>query len=199
MSANINVTIIGFAGKLGTGKDYIIEKYLAPLIKENKLIVAFADYLKIKVASENDDIDIADCISSNKPIHVRKKLQKEGTENGRNIYGDDIWIKKLENFIYLHNQRNNINTFIISDCRFINEANWIENKMSGLLIYVNSPNRNKKALKLESKNNSSDLYKIKSHRSENELDDYPFKYIINNDDGDAKYQLEKIIDSFYKK
>ena len=30
--------------------------------------------------------------------------------------------KKLENFIYLHNKKNNINTFIISDCRFINEA-----------------------------------------------------------------------------
>ena len=195
----MTTNIIGFAGKLGTGKDYIIEKYLSPLIKENKLIVAFADYLKIKVASENDDIDIADCIKSNKPLHVRKKLQKEGTENGRNIYGDDIWIKKLENFIYLHNKKNNINTFIISDCRFINEADWIENKMSGLLIYVNSPNRNRKALKLESKNNSSVLDKIKSHRSENELNNYPFKYIINNDDGDAKYQLEKIIDSFYKK
>ena len=107
----MTTNIIGFAGKLGTGKDYIIEKYLSPLIKENKLIVAFADYLKIKVASENDDIDIADCIKSNKPLHVRKKLQKEGTENGRNIYGDDIWIKKLENFIYLHNQRTYINFY----------------------------------------------------------------------------------------
>ena len=29
MTTNIN--IIGFAGKLGTGKDYIIEKYLSPL------------------------------------------------------------------------------------------------------------------------------------------------------------------------
>ena len=104
----MNINVIGLAGKLGTGKDYIIENYLKPLIKDNKLIVAFADHLKINVASENNDIDIFDCIKSNKSIRVRKKLQKEGTENGRNIYGDDIWIKKLENWILLHNKRNNI-------------------------------------------------------------------------------------------
>ena len=196
----MNINVIGLAGKLGTGKDYIIENYLKPLIKDNKLIVAFADHLKINVASENNDIDIFDCIKSNKSIRVRKKLQKEGTENGRNIYGDDIWIKKLENWILLHNKRNNIKTFIISDCRFKNEAEWIENKMSGLLIYINSPKRNIKALQLESKNNNSDYNKIKSHCSENELDNYMFKYIINNDEGDEniKNQLVKIMNDFYK-
>ena len=204
MQTSENVLIIGLAGKLGTGKDYIIENYLKPFIergafgsarKDNKLIVAFADHLKVKVASENNDIDIADCIKSHKPIDVRKRLQIEGTEKGRNIYGDNIWINTLENWIYLHHKRNNIKTFIISDCRFRNEAEWIENKMSGLLIYVNSPNRNKKALELESNNNSEVYNKIKSHPSENALDNYPFKYTINNDEDDENIenQLKRII------
>ena len=184
------------SGQIGVGKDYIIKHYLKPLFKENCMILGFADHLKVNVSSENN-IDIEQCLSSRKPLSIRQKLQHEGTEKGRNAYGDDIWIRRLEKWIYLHQIKNDINIFIINDCRFLNEAKWIEEKMSGLLIKIDSPNRNKDAINIEANNDTKKYADISSHISENSLSNYNFKYILYNDydNNDQEDQLFKILAS----
>ncbi len=54
-------------------------------------------------------------------ISVREILQKVGTECGRDIFGMDIWIKRLQVDI---NAIPGI-PYLVSDVRFDNEAKWI--------------------------------------------------------------------------
>lgn len=169
------MVIIGFSGKMGSGKNYICENYFIPLFNkyfpnEQILIMAFADQLKVNVMhhynlSYNDVFNI-------KSSGTRKLLQIEGTENGRNIFGKDVWIEYINAWIEIYKQRG-IKHFFITDVRFQNELNWIINK-NGLIIRINADDRNQDYLKNKNINNDS------IHISETELDNYNFKYYINN-------------------
>ena len=44
--------IFGFSGKMGSGKNYVAEKFFLPnLSKKNSLVIGFADHLKIDCCS----------------------------------------------------------------------------------------------------------------------------------------------------
>jgi CO dehydrogenase nickel-insertion accessory protein CooC1 len=110
------VEIIGLLGHQGVGKNYIAEKILPKLLpNKNTVVLAFADHFKIdcisKYGAEYDKV------YGEKDFKTRKLLQKVGTEEGRNKYGDDIWIKTLDNWIKTLNSRG-VERFIISDVRF---------------------------------------------------------------------------------
>lgn len=164
--------IFGFAGKMGSGKNYVSEKIFIPLFEKkfpNRKIlpVAFADQLKINTIvkynlNRND-------VYTTKTYESRKLLQEEGTEYGRNKCGNDIWIRYLSEWMYILNQKG-ITDFVITDCRFENEANWIKQK-NGKIIRVEL-------------DKSQNIYKDKetqSHISETELDNYnQWDMILNN-------------------
>lgn len=176
--------IVAVSGKLGSGKDYIMEHYLLPILKaqglcNNATRMAFADHVKINVASRCD-IDIEKCLSGNKSPELRRMLQIEGTEHGRDKYGENIWVNTMENWVKLRSIRDNIDVVLITDCRFPNEAKWIQSK-GGLLIRVNAPKRNSLRLDYESGLDKVARNNIESHRSETALDDYNFTHIVDND------------------
>ena len=166
--------IIAFAGNLKTGKNYVAEKLFIPLLPiKNTLVMGFADHFKIdainkgnlkyeKVFGEKDD-------------ETRKKLQLMGTENGRDKYGQDIWINTLDTWMKIYHERG-IQRFIITDLRFKNEYEYLKNK-NAKIIKIEAPNRQKENLK----NQNLDIL---NHRSETELNDIQFEYIINNDYND---------------
>lgn len=188
--------LIAVSGKIGVGKDYIIETMLIPMLQKLNLTVtrmAFADHLKVNVASQHG-VQIEQCLSGSKPQHIRHLLQSEGTENGRDIYGDDIWVRTLENWIKLRSIRDeNLDVVLITDCRFPNEAAWVERR-GGLLVRVHAPVRNQQRLQQESGGNMENYIKISSHRSEIALDNYKFRYTIHNDPGtDTGKQVEHIL------
>lgn len=175
--------IIGIAGKMGCGKDYMCNNLIIPILKhynQKFLQVSFADQIKINVMTKNniqfDDVYV------NKTQQTRRLLQIEGTENGRDILGKDIWIRYLENWIKVHESRG-IQNFICTDVRFLNEFDYIK-KCGGIIIRIDAPQRNMERLLYESDGNTDILKSLQKHSSECDLDnltDDNFDLVIKND------------------
>ncbi|MEU8133267.1 hypothetical protein [Streptodolium elevatio] len=88
---------------------------------------------------------------------VRVLLQRAGTEAGRRILGQDIWIDALFRDIAEEP------AVVISDVRFPNEAQAIADR-GGLLIRIERPGVG-----------------VMPHESETALDDWPFDHVLVND------------------
>lgn len=196
--------IIAVSGKQGAGKDYITN-LIVQRIKSSGVSIskmAFADQIKINISSHNPDISIEQCLLGEKTSQIRHKLQEEGTEKGRDVYGSDIWINILENWIKLRYLRDkHPDVIIITDCRFKNEASWVE-KNKGLLIRVNAPLRTHTRICKESSGDLTTYSNIATHRSETDLDNYKFIYTIDNDpehEGGLKACLSQIINDYITK
>lgn len=190
--------IIGITGKLGSGKNYIVNNIVIPVLKRIQndhryLEIAFADQIKINVMSKNgiNYSDVYEC----KTQESRQLLQNEGTEIGRTL-DKNIWVKYLDNWITINNSRG-VCIFIISDCRFMNEFDYIKDNC-GIIIKVVSHSRNDLCLLKESKNDMDILNKISTHRSECDLDnlkDDDFNLIINNEI-DIPLDIKKLQEKF---
>lgn len=179
--------VIGFSGKLGSGKDYIAKNILPTVLKQvynidfDIRIVAFADQLKYEVSARDASIDY-DKLYVKKSATVRKQLQEYGTENGRDKYGNDMWIQALQMRMRVDMERHigeQPLIFVVTDVRYENEAKFIES--CGLLIRIHAPIRNGARLKDEGTEH------LATHRSEISLEKYPFKNFIANDPDDASY------------
>jgi len=186
--------IYAFSGKLGAGKNYLAEKvFYQSLSPKNTLIMALADHFKVDAIAK-DRVDYQR-VFVKKDDETRRLLQKRGTEEGRDKYGADIWIRTLETWIQLYHERG-VERFIITDIRFPNEARWIR-KLGGLTFRVNAPKRNERALQEESKGNQEQYQAISQHPSEVGLDEYEdFDYVLNNDYGQEQQvtrEMERIV------
>lgn len=177
--------VIGISGKLGSGKDYITTNVILPVLEKRKqkyLNLNFSDQIKINVMTKNG-IDYSDVYMC-KTESSRQLLQTEGTEIGR-AADKNIWVNYLDNWIKVFNVRD-IDTFVISDCRFINEFDYIKNS-GGIMIKVIAYKRNHSRL-LQESDGSLEIYnKISTHRSECDLDsitDDMFNLVIYNDPED---------------
>lgn len=192
--------IIGFSGKMGVGKDYIAHNIVKPFIEkcypyERCINLAFADQLKINTII-NHKIPF-DKVFVKKTNETRQLLQYEGTENGRNKYGKDIWINYTDNWIKVWKSRG-FTTFCITDCRFKNEIDWIK-KNGGIVIKIEAPNRSKSKFIQES-GNLPDSQTTK-HQSEIELsDDDSFDFVLNNDELEpsGEFSNEPSVEPFAK-
>ncbi len=179
--------IIGISGKMGTGKDYFVDNYIIPYIeetlKEKYLVLSFADMLKVNLMVHHN-IQLNELYGKKTP-KIRELLQQEGTEKGRNIHGEDIWIRYVKAWSELYKSRG-IKYIIIPDVRFKNEYNFIKEN-NGIVFRMHAPNRNKDRLLKENNNN----YDIKNHLSEIDLDDINFDIIIDNDNYNDNYNYKE--------
>lgn len=167
--------LIGLSGKMGVGKDYIAHNIILPYLEKKNiktLIIAFADQIKVNTSVKNN-ISLSKMYDT-KNENIRKLLQKEGTENGRDKYGNNIWIDYVDKWIDIYSKRG-IQAFIIIDCRFKNEVEYIK-KNNGVIFRIEAPLRNKERIY-----NEKNSLEIQKHISEIDLDDYKFDNIINND------------------
>lgn len=169
--------IIGIAGKLGTGKNYysrfILEYIRTYYPQEHIMEIAFADQIKVNTIVKNGLS--RDHVYTNKTMESRRLLQMEGTENGRNKLGPNIWINYTKEWMYLLKQRG-IKHFVITDIRFKNETSAFN---YDLLFNVFSSVRNQQRLDKEYTPEQQQL--IKKHISECALDDYSFEETLFND------------------
>jgi len=186
------IEIYGFSGKMGTGKNYVAEKlFISMLPKKNFMIMALADHFKIECCGK-DGIKYERVFVS-KDDETRSLLQKRGTEEGRDVYGPDIWITILSYWIRLYTDRG-VERFIITDLRFPNEVEWVKS-MGGNTFRIEAPLRNFERLEQESEHDQTRLDVIKNHSSETSLDDYKnFDYIIRNDPEDQPKVPNRIRD-----
>jgi hypothetical protein len=186
--------ILCISGKLGVGKDYIAENIILPFLTQKGhkvMLVALADHFKIETISK-DKVPYSDVFYKKTPIS-RKLLQHRGTEEGRNVYGENIWIDTLLTWMRLHSERSKIDYYIILDCRFKNEIFNFE-KLGSKSLRILAPTRNEKKLREESNGDENVYLSIKNHPSETDLDDYTeFDFIYNNDNNGLSNSFNQIL------
>jgi HAD superfamily hydrolase (TIGR01549 family) len=175
------VEIYGFAGKLGSGKNYLAEKVFSKMLEpKSTVFLCFADQIKIDGIYKKG-LDRNKCWIK-KDEHTRRTLQTVGTEEGRDVFGKDIWTNNTKEWMIMHAFRG-IKRIIITDMRFKNEFDFIKN-LGGTNINVISPRRNKQALERESSGDPEKLKVMAEHSSEVDLDSgREFDFVIFNDFG----------------
>ena len=157
--------IIGLSGYANAGKDSVAQILVE---KFGYKRMAFADAIRdilytldpltnnglhVKAIVDDYGWDIA-----KQDIEIRRLLQVLGTEVGRNVFGDDVWvdvlISKLEP----------MDKVVITDVRFQNEAREIHN-LAGVLWRINRDG----------------VSAVNEHISETQMDQYLFDEIVDND------------------
>lgn len=185
--------LIGVCGKLGSGKDYILSHVIIPIIcswNETYLHLNLADQIKINVMTK-DKIPYHD-VYIQKTQTTRRLLQLEGTEKGRDVHGQDIWINYFHNWKSVFESRG-ITFILCSDVRFINEFNYFK-EQGGFLIKIHAPELNHERLVQESNGDEQLLNQIKNHPSECQLDnlqDSEFDLIVHNFKGIKLEQIQQ--------
>jgi hypothetical protein len=154
----VSLTIIGISGKAGTGKDYIAKTYFYPLGFRQ---ISLADHFKLTVAGRG--VASYDEVFHTKPDHVRKLLQEEGTERGRNVYGENVWCQTLLDTLRLRVERHpEDRLWIVPDVRFKNEVDFIQ-QHGGAVFRIYAPDRAEASTLTPAQ---------RKHPSETELDAY---------------------------
>jgi L-fucose mutarotase/ribose pyranase (RbsD/FucU family) len=171
-----NLQIIGLSGKANTGKDYIATNYL-PEYKPFSFAWHFKVWLIGKGMATYDEVFLT------KPPNVRKMLQLEGTEYGRDVYGTDIWCNTAATWMKVLAESGHGNKFVIPDVRFPNEVEFIQS-LGGHVIRINAPTR---------ANNNSLNEEARAHVSETALDDYDeFDGWLQNDPEDESFVADDL-------
>jgi hypothetical protein len=133
--ATDDFNVIGISGKAGSGKDYITQKFLIP---RGFCQFSFAWHFKIWLVGTkrctHEEVFVT------KPPHVRKLMQEEGTERGRNVYGETVWVDTMFAWMRVLNENSGITNFVVPDVRFPNEALAIQER-GGKVIRMVAPKR----------------------------------------------------------
>jgi len=145
MSGIGTASLIGVTGLIGSGKDTVANLIIAWRPRQLRRY-SFARPLKegVKAMFGWDDEIIEDrakkeAVDEFWGFTPRKAMQLLGTEYGRNLLRDDLWIKAAERF-HLRSLEQSQGT-IITDVRFENEAAWVRSQPDSVLIHVKDPNR----------------------------------------------------------
>lgn len=119
---------IGFSGKARHGKDTCAE-IVRSIAKEEGYLIgswAFAEPLKASVYGAAAGEFSLDEVWVTKPPKVRAHLQIMGTEQGRNVYGQDYWVLQAEAYIASFSTRFPfLSGLTFTDVRFPNEVEAI--------------------------------------------------------------------------
>ena len=109
----------------------------------------------------------------------RRILQYLGTDVGRNLIDDNVWVDAT--FKRIANERSLSDHIVISDTRFPNEANAVKlrSESQNFVVRITRPN----------------IGPVSDHISETALDDYDFDYVIHNDGSLA--DLEDSVDRLW--
>jgi hypothetical protein len=164
--------IIGLSGRAGSGKDYIASN----IITKHYGYVPFSLAWHIKTGLIGKGAATYEEVFMTKPPRVRHLLQQDGTENGRDIYGMDIWLDTAFAWMRLVYEQWGIARFVIPDVRFPNEVEYIQ-KYGGKVIRIIAPQRIA---------NSPLSLEARLHRSETALDNFPldnYDGLLDNDIG----------------
>jgi hypothetical protein len=173
------IHVIGVSGYARSGKDTIAEHLntlgyvrgsFADAIREAvyKLDPFITDPSLEEPTKLSHIVDVLGWESAKALTEVRRLLQVFGTEVGRDMFGDNIWID------YLFDTLPDGAKVVIPDVRYPNEAKAIES-MRGKVWRVEREG----------------IKAINSHISDSALDDYPFSDILLND-GTVQDLYEKV-------
>jgi hypothetical protein len=166
-----NGIYIGISGKLGTGKNYISEHHIVPMLLQslsqqypyNTFIPYFVNFgtpVKIELYARDISNEMTfQNLFVEKNQSIRERLQQYATEHGRNVHRDDMWIRHVDMFTQVQkeslcilNRHYSLKPFVpiffFADVRFVNEVEYIQNK-GGIVIRIEAPDRNREKLNQE--------------------------------------------------
>lgn len=139
--------ITGLCGFSGVGKDTVAEI----LVRHHNFIrIGLADPLREMLWALNPIVaaeglrvrEIVETLGWDqaKRTHaeIRQLLQRMGTEAGRKILGEDIWIQTAHERIPFNAVKNHNLGVVIPDVRFPNEAQWIHD-IGGKVVRITRP------------------------------------------------------------
>lgn len=176
--------IIGLSGVAQAGKDTAGKI----LVERGFTRFAFADALKelyynvdplvTPYAHVSEIVDAAGWEAAKTYPEVRRGLQRLGTEGGRSVLGEDIWVIVL----FDRMNRDGNSNFVITDMRFPNEAEAIE-RNDGWTVRVLR----------ESAGLAGDAAR---HSSETALDGWSFDYVLDNNGSieDLEENVDKMLE-----
>lgn len=158
------ITVIGLSGYARSGKDTIG----AVLTERGYIRASFADYIREALLALNPTIggegNLTDLIENHgwesgkvKFPEVRSLQQRMGTEVGRNMLGENIWVD-----LTFKNLADGAKV-IVTDCRFPNEADTVK-RLGGEVWRVSRPG----------------FSAVNAHPSEVSLDDWKFDRYFEN-------------------
>lgn len=168
------LSVLGMSGKARSGKNFLTKHIIRPM---GFSPWALATPLKIeaivKYGAPVDEV----LGGKDKSPEVRALLQRLGTEEGRDKYGEDIWLKHAELFMSMQVESGQ-ERFVITDVRFPNEVEWVQS-LGGKVYRINGRGG------LEGAN--------AEHPSETALDTYTdFDATFDNSPGKEKYILAQL-------
>lgn len=123
------IQVIALVGKAGSGKT-VVGQHLVNNYRYKRL--RFAERLKAMLYAFGLNEREVDGDDKGKPCESlcgqtpRHAMQTLGTEWGRRIIGDDLWVKALERDLIAYINVG-ITKFVIDDMRFLNEESWLDN------------------------------------------------------------------------
>ena len=131
--------LIGFAGPARSGKTYMANRVKEHIKPGHSTIISFADPIKdmlsVLIGFDAKDDSIKELPHKDLCNQtIRKAMQTLGTEWGRNLIGQNIWINALEKRV----KSTDASVVLIPDVRFDSEAEMIF-KNGGKVFYI-SPN-----------------------------------------------------------
>lgn len=182
--------IIGLSGYANSGKDEIartlvkldnsfhIKKFASKLKQIASILTGYPEEMFEDRVFKSQPLNSA-WWKGRKTITGREFLQKLGTECIRDVLHPDAWVNAL---MWEYNKP--YPNWIITDCRFINEAITIK-KYGGIMVRVNR----------------ADTYPANTHTSETELDYWPFDYVIENTSSldELKHNVEIFFNNYTSK
>lgn len=115
------IEVIGLSGKVGSGKDYL---GLNVLRRAGYHQWAYAWPLKMQALGQGATYEE---VFVTKPPAVREMLQIVGTEQGRDKYGQNYWLKIADGWLRTLHENLGISKFYFTDVRFPNEVDFIHN------------------------------------------------------------------------
>ena len=121
------VPILGVSGRAGSGKDFMADLAVERL---GFLKVPLANHFKVEAAAvgalqgDSSFFNALWC-GGPKPDELRELLQLTGTEHGRDVHGEDVWVAHAEAWIGYFARQSGVRGFIVPDIRFPNELSWV--------------------------------------------------------------------------
>jgi hypothetical protein len=123
------VKLIGLSGKMGSGKDTVYNYVLRPRGWKRW---SFAHGLKAAGLGMGFSLEE---VTVTKPDHVRKWLQHYGTEEHREKYHTDFWVRAAGYWLHVLERDLGVERVVFTDVRFPNEAAFIR-QQGGKLVRV---------------------------------------------------------------
>jgi hypothetical protein len=182
------VILVGISGKAGTGKDYTQQTALHPIgFRPWSLAWHFKVWLVAQGKWTHKDVFVT------KPPECRKDLQLEGTERGRNVFGEDIWCNVLGEWLHLIEQEWGTTRFVVPDVRFPNEVRAIQ-RLGGKVLRIHAPTRaDASPLTSEARQHPSEIaldeVPLVDVPAANGRGDLRFNGVLFNDPGDEEVEI----------